>query len=387
MTKYLHRALVALAALAALVAVVGAGAGTTRGPQLSLRWQAPTPHDGTAYAVKAGETLSFDLRAGSRIKSRGLPAGVSFGRAGGHASVTWTPTRAQVGEHLLTFVASSGSSYAPPRSFIVYVLPDGPAGPHEPFPLGGVNGMSRWAEVYLDVSARTRPSGRAKSIVRLHQYTPEGTPNLVQALGGQINTNGEYWVRVRLPLLPNGKTGWVPRASLGPYNEIWTHLVIDRKLFTATLYKKGRAIFRTRVGVGKPYWPTPAGEFYVRERITGFSDPIYGPAGLRNERALVRADRLARRRLHRDPRHEPAGDPSRPRVPRLRAHAELRRPAAVAPHVVGHPCNNPLTPGYDVPASGAGGTRRLDFLDAHTQARSGDRCGRHGCGLARAWSG
>ena len=291
MNRYLQRALVALAALAALVAVVGAGAGTTRGPQLSLRWQAPTPHDGTAYAVKAGESVSFDLRAGGRIKSRGLPAGVSFGRAGGRASVTWTPTRAQVGEHLLTFVASSGSSYAPPRSFLVYVLPDGPAGPREPFPLGGVNGMSRWAEVYSDVSARTRPSGRAKSIVRLHQYTPEGTPNLVQALGGQINANGEYWVRVRLPLLPNGKTGWVPRASLGPYNEIWTHLVIDRKLFTATLYKKGRAIFRTRVGVGKPYWPTPAGEFYVRERITGFSDPIYGPLAFgTNARSAVLTD-------------------------------------------------------------------------------------------------
>ena len=48
----------------------------------------------------------------------------------------------------LEFVAQSGRSYAPPRSFIVYVLPEGPAAPHEPFPLGGVNGMSRWAEIY-----------------------------------------------------------------------------------------------------------------------------------------------------------------------------------------------------------------------------------------------
>jgi hypothetical protein len=196
-----------------------------------------------------------------------------------------------VGEHVLTFVASSGSSYTLPRSFTVYVLPDAPAGPHETFPLGGVNGMSRWAEIYSDVYARSRPSARAKRIVRLREYTPEGTPNLVQALSGQINDNNEYWVRVRLPYLPNGKTGWVPRATLGPYNEIWTHLVIDRRLFTATLYKKGRAIFRTRVGVGKPYWPTPAGEFYVRERITGFTDPIYGPLAFgTNARSAVLTD-------------------------------------------------------------------------------------------------
>ena len=58
-------------------------------------------------------------------------------------------------------------------------------------------------------------------------YTPEGTPNLVQTLSGVINENDEYWIRVRLPMLPNGRTGWVPRRAIGPYNEIWTHLVID----------------------------------------------------------------------------------------------------------------------------------------------------------------
>jgi lipoprotein-anchoring transpeptidase ErfK/SrfK len=282
----------ALAALAGLVAVVGAGAATTRGPQLRLHWQAPTPRDGMAFAVKAGEELTFELvSAGSTIRSRPLPAGVGFARTPGKATVTWTPTSTQVGEHVLTFVAQSGGSYTPPRSFIVYVLPEAPAGPHESFPLGGANSMSRWAEVYFTVSARTRPSSHAKPIVRLRQYTPEGTANLVQTLSGQINRNGEYWVRVRLPVLPNGTTGWVPRVSLGPYNEVYTHLVIDRKLFTATLYNKGKAVFRTRVGVGKPYWPTPAGEFYVRERITGFSDLIYGPLAFgTNARSSVLTD-------------------------------------------------------------------------------------------------
>jgi lipoprotein-anchoring transpeptidase ErfK/SrfK len=286
------RALGALAVLAAFVVVVGAGAATTRGPQLSLRWQAPTPRDGTAFAVKAGDDLSFELASsGSAIRSRPLPAGVSVAKTAGRATVNWSPSTKQVGEHVLTFVAQSGRSHAPPRSFIVYVLPEAPAGAQESFPLGGVNGMSRWAEVYMDVSARTRPSARAKAIVRLHQYTPEGTPNLVQALSGQINANGEYWVRVRLPVLPNGTTGWVPRASIGPYNEIYTHLVIDRKLFTATLYKRGKAIFRTRVGVGKRYSPTPPGEFYVRERITGFSDLIYGPLAFgTNARSSVLTD-------------------------------------------------------------------------------------------------
>ena len=295
MTRRLRHTTIALAILAALTAVVGAGATTARGhgPELSVHWQAPTPRDGTAFSVKAGEPLSFDLAAGpgSVIRSRRLPGGVTVSTTSGQAKVQWTPSAAQVGEHMLSFGAQRGSRYARPRSFLVYVLPSTPAGPHDEFPLGGVNGMSRYAQVYADVSARTRPSSRAKALIRLRQYTPEGTMNVVQTLSGIVNENGEYWVRVRLPMLPNGRTGWVPRRMIGPYNEIWTHLVIDRKLFTATLYRKGRAIFTTRIGVGKPYWPTPAGEFYVRERISGFSDPIYGPIAFgTNARSNVLTD-------------------------------------------------------------------------------------------------
>jgi L,D-transpeptidase catalytic domain len=295
MRKSFQRITLALSVLTALVAVVAAGASTTSGPELSLRWRSPTPPDGAAFSVKVGERLNVALAAGSRsvIHSRRLPFGVQFNARGARAKVAWTPTTKQVGEHVLTFTAQRGGSqvFARSRSFLVYVLPAGPAGPHGEFPLGGIKGMSRWAEVYADVSARTRPSASAKALVLLRQYTPEQTPNVVQTLSGKINANGEYWVRVRLPLLPNGRTGWVPRSTLGPYNEIWTHLVIDRKLFTATLYRKGRAIFRTRIGVGEPYWPTPAGEFYVRERITGFTDPIYGPIAFgTNARSAVLTD-------------------------------------------------------------------------------------------------
>lgn len=306
MTRRLQQAVVALVAIAAFALVVGAGAGTTRGPQLTLRWQAPTPADGAAYTVTAGEPFTLELAATSSqpqlvlIGSRTLPGGVTFASAYGRpglATLSWTPTHAQVGEHFFTFSAQTRDlphSYARPRSFLVYVLPSAPAEPGKPFPLSGSQGMSRWAHVQEDVTARTRPSLSAKGIMRLRPLTPELTDNLVQTVEGQIDSTGaksKYWVRVRLPKLPNGTTGWVPRSALGPFHQIWTHLVIDRTLFTATLYRRGAAVFRTRVGVGKPYWPTPAGEFYVRERITGFSDLIYGPIAFgTNARSAVLTD-------------------------------------------------------------------------------------------------
>ncbi len=29
--------------------------------------------------------------------------------------------------------------------------------------------------------------------------------------------------------------------------------------------------------MGEPYWPTPAGQFYIRDKLTDFNDPFYGP--------------------------------------------------------------------------------------------------------------
>ena len=36
-------------------------------------------------------------------------------------------------------------------------------------------------------------------------------------------------------------------------------------------------MFRADVGVGVPRWPTPRGRFYVRNRLTRYESPTYGP--------------------------------------------------------------------------------------------------------------
>jgi hypothetical protein len=76
--------------------------------------------------------------------------------------------------------------------------------------------------------------------------------------------------------LPNGTTGWVRRGTLGGYETVRTHLIIDRARLTARLQRRERTVFLARIGIGKRRWPTPAGSFIVRNRITGFDDPEYG---------------------------------------------------------------------------------------------------------------
>ena len=158
------------------------------------------------------------------------------------------------------------------------------------FPLSTPGGLSRWAPVERAVVARTEPSPAAPRVARVGLRTEDGTENLVLALA-RTEQDGRLWVKVRLAVLPNGSTGWVPREALGEYHEVRTHLVVDRRRFALRLEKGGRVVFRARVGIGLRKWPTPRGEFYVRNRLTGFRSPVYGPLafGL-NARSAVLTD-------------------------------------------------------------------------------------------------
>ncbi len=149
-------------------------------------------------------------------------------------------------------------------------------GSAKPFPLSDANGISRWAPVERAVAARARPTRTARIVARLDTLTPERTTNAVLLLA-RVEREGRLWLKVRLPVLPNNTVGWVPREALGAYRAVTTHLVIDRGRFTATLLRRGKQIFRAPIGVGKSQWPTPAGRFYVRNKLTGYSSPFYGP--------------------------------------------------------------------------------------------------------------
>ena len=135
---------------------------------------------------------------------------------------------------------------------------------------------SRFAPVSRQVTARTAPRPEAGAVATLATRTEEGTTNVVFVLG-EKTVRGRAWVHVRLPVLPNGRTGWVPRNSLGGYTFLDTRLVVDQVRLSATLYRGDKQIFQAPVGVGTRAAPTPAGEFYVRLKLSGFNDPFYGP--------------------------------------------------------------------------------------------------------------
>ena len=146
-----------------------------------------------------------------------------------------------------------------------------------PRPLGPQNGVSQWAPVRRTAVARRRPAAGAARVAPLALRTPEGTRNIVRILGRHTGAYRRVWVHVALAVLPNGTAAWVPRRALGAYEEVTTRLVVDTRRLRATLYDRGRRVFGARVGIGRAEWPTPRGEFYVRNRLERYSSPVYGP--------------------------------------------------------------------------------------------------------------
>ena len=139
------------------------------------------------------------------------------------------------------------------------------------------NKVAHWAVLMRRTVVRAKPGLASKVITTLPTGTTDGTQNDVLVLSRIDLSPTSSWYWVRLPILPNNTTGFVRKRDLSPLFTVNTHLYINRGALTATLKRNGKVIFKTRVGVGKSYWPTPRGEFYVRDKLTNFNNPFYGP--------------------------------------------------------------------------------------------------------------
>jgi L,D-transpeptidase catalytic domain len=137
--------------------------------------------------------------------------------------------------------------------------------------------VARWAVVMRPAVVRAKPSLAGRIITKLPTGTSDGTQNDVLALARVDISPRQSWYRVRLPILPNNTVGYVQTRYLSPLFTVHTRLYINRGALSATLKRDGKTVFTTRVGIGKPAWPTPRGEFYIRDKLTNFNTPFYGP--------------------------------------------------------------------------------------------------------------
>jgi hypothetical protein len=138
--------------------------------------------------------------------------------------------------------------------------------------------LTRWAHPVQRALVRRKPRSGARRVARLHYDTEDGYPEIYLVLERYTSAKGKRWLKVRLPMRPNGRSGWVPRSALGRLHTVHTFLRIDKQRLRATLYRRGHRIWRAPVGIGKPGTETPSGNFWIRERLHVPSrGSLYGP--------------------------------------------------------------------------------------------------------------
>lgn len=145
--------------------------------------------------------------------------------------------------------------------------------------LSNLRTLSLWAYPQSAAAVRRDPSPTSPVIDHLRFLTGDGQAEVYLALRS-YTVGAASWILLPIPGRPNGLTGWVPADALGDMHVSSEYLRVNRETLRATLYRGGRAVWSAPVGVGRPTLPTPAGHFYVTEKLAAAGQPLYGPYAL-----------------------------------------------------------------------------------------------------------
>jgi lipoprotein-anchoring transpeptidase ErfK/SrfK len=133
------------------------------------------------------------------------------------------------------------------------------------------------------VEVFAEPGGAGEPVHRLAHPTEVGAP-----LVFLVDERRDDWLRVLLPVRPNGSQGWVRAGDV----TLSTHsyrIEISLSAFRIKVFEAEAVILDDRVGVGTGDTPTPGGRYYIKELLQppdpgGAYGPFaYGLSGFSNE--------------------------------------------------------------------------------------------------------
>jgi hypothetical protein len=110
-------------------------------------------------------------------------------------------------------------------------------------------------------------------LMTLAHTTILGTVSVFEVVEGPVGG----WLRVAVPVRPNGTQGWVEASDVMMY-VVDGRFEIDLSERTLSYSEDGKLVLTTEVAVGSDRNPTPEGEFYVTDNVT-LADPgsAWGP--------------------------------------------------------------------------------------------------------------
>jgi lipoprotein-anchoring transpeptidase ErfK/SrfK len=143
----------------------------------------------------------------------------------------------------------------------------------------GVHAYQETASLLVGQSVHARATARAPTIGQVAATRPLTGNQTVLPVIATAHAGKHEWLLVRLPQRPDGSVGWISAAGVRLGRTPW-HIVVIRSQRQAVVYDRGRAVRTFWIIVGKPSTPTPAGRFFVAEKLYEGYGVLTGPWAL-----------------------------------------------------------------------------------------------------------
>ncbi|MCC6830843.1 MAG: L,D-transpeptidase [Thermoleophilia bacterium] len=126
---------------------------------------------------------------------------------------------------------------------------------------GALTALVVWPTV-----ARAAPDRDARPLMRLTGATAYSRRPQAMLVTGVRHAGTATWVRVQLPIRPNGTAGWVRRRTVR-LRVTRVRLVVRLASRRLEVWRSGRRVASFAAGVGRPGTPTPVGRFAVQDAL------------------------------------------------------------------------------------------------------------------------
>jgi len=121
------------------------------------------------------------------------------------------------------------------------------------------------AKVMVTTEVRRTPGGPA--VWQARTSTPWGdNPTWLLVLGCRSDERGTRWLRVQLPVRPNGATGWL-RADYALLGRTRYWVEVDTGRADVLVFESGKLVRVWRAVVGAAATPTPLGLFAIYDPV------------------------------------------------------------------------------------------------------------------------
>jgi lipoprotein-anchoring transpeptidase ErfK/SrfK len=118
--------------------------------------------------------------------------------------------------------------------------------------------------------------GTERAYMSLDAANPWGQRLRLLVIRGSADDDGDIWLRIQLPIWPNGQAGWVAASDVRVATTT-ERLVVDLSDRRLVRLSDGRAVARVPVAIGSPGTPTPPGRYFVWAKVdTGRPSGPYG---------------------------------------------------------------------------------------------------------------